>query len=101
MSGELKNWLCKSPWIIANYLRKLIRTHSETSMNISSVEEILVDIPYVERIRDHLHKGWSYANRATDEEFQEKESEYRREWEESSTPTAKTTPSARREGLPT
>jgi hypothetical protein len=70
-------------------------------MNISSVEEILVDIPYVERIRDHLHKGWSYANRATDEEFQEKESEYRREWEESSTPTAKTTPSARREGLPT
>ena len=59
-------------------------------MKISSIEQIPVDIPYKDRVSDHLQKGWGYANRATDEEFQEKESEYRREWEESSPPAVKT-----------
>ena len=39
-------------------------------MKITCIERIAVDIPYQERIREHLQKGWSLGNRATDEEFE-------------------------------
>ena len=34
-------------------------------MKITSIERIDLNIPYFERVREHLQKGWGLANRAT------------------------------------
>ena len=38
-------------------------------MKIAQIEQIPVEIPYMERVRDHLQKGWNFGNRATDDEL--------------------------------
>jgi hypothetical protein len=38
-------------------------------MKITKIEQMRVDIPYLERIRQHLQKGRNLGNRATDEDF--------------------------------
>ena len=60
-------------------------------MKITRIEQIAVNIPYLERVLEHLQKGWGYGNRATDEEFRTNEPQYRKEWEESSPPSVETT----------
>ncbi|MDP6506172.1 MAG: mandelate racemase/muconate lactonizing enzyme family protein, partial [Planctomycetota bacterium] len=59
-------------------------------MRITGIERIDVDVPYLERVREHLQKGWGYGNRATDDEFQADEPKFRKEWENSSPPSEKT-----------
>ena len=59
-------------------------------MKITQIEQIAVEIPYQERVRDHLQKGWNFGNRATDDEFQANRSEHERQWSESSSPTVET-----------
>ena len=59
-------------------------------MKITQIEQIDVEIPYQERVREHLRKGWNLANRVTDDEFQANRSEYERQWRESSPPTVET-----------
>ena len=59
-------------------------------MKITQIEQIAVEIPYLERVREHLRKGWNLANRVTDDEFQANRSEYERQWRESSPPTVET-----------
>ena len=59
-------------------------------MKITQIEHIPVEIPYQERVRDHLQKGWNFGNRATDDELQANRSEFERQWRESSPPTVET-----------
>ena len=59
-------------------------------MRITHIERLDVDIPYAERVREHLHKGWGYANRATDEEFESGREGFLREWRESELPSIRT-----------
>ena len=59
-------------------------------MKITQIEQIPVEIPYMERVRDHLQKGWNFGNRATDDELQANRSEHERQWRESSPPTVET-----------
>ena len=59
-------------------------------MKITQIEQIPVEIPYLERVREHLRKGWNLGNRATDDEFQANRSEFERQWCESSSPTVET-----------
>jgi hypothetical protein len=59
-------------------------------MKITRIERIAVDIPYQERIREHLQKGWSLGNRATDEEFEADSEKFHQEWRDSKPPTVKT-----------
>ncbi len=48
-------------------------------MKIIGIERIGIDMPYKERVREHLQKGWGLGNRSTDEEFErEKEGFYRK-----------------------
>ncbi len=56
-------------------------------MKITHIEHIALHIPYQERIREHLQKGWSLGNRATDEEFEEKKDAFYQEWKASSPPS--------------
>ena len=56
-------------------------------MKITQIERFDLDIPYVERVREHLQKGWGLANRATDDEFQANKEEFLRQWKESSPPS--------------
>ncbi len=58
-------------------------------MKITQIEHIAVHIPYQERVREHLQKGWNLGNRATDEEFQEKKEAFYQEWKNSSPPSVK------------
>ena len=59
-------------------------------MKITQIEQIAVEIPYLERVREHLRKGWNLANRITDDELQANRSEFERQWRESSPPTVET-----------
>ena len=59
-------------------------------MKITQIEQIPVEIPYMERVRDHLQKGWNFGNRATDDELNANRSEHERQWRESSPPTVET-----------
>ena len=59
-------------------------------MKITQIEQIAVDIPYLERVREHLQKGWNLGNRATDDEFQANRGEFERQWRESSPPSVQT-----------
>ena len=59
-------------------------------MKITQIEQIPVEIPYMERVREHLQKGWNFGNRATDDELQANRSEFERQWSESSPPTVET-----------
>ena len=59
-------------------------------MKITQIEQIAVAVPYQERVREHLRKGWNFANRATDDQLQANRSEFEREWRESSPPTVET-----------
>ena len=65
-------------------------TERET-MKVTQIEQIAVDIPYLERVREHLQKGWNLGNRATDEEFQAKSGDFLRQWKTSSPPSVQTT----------
>ncbi len=56
-------------------------------MKITRIEHIALHIPYQERVREHLQKGWNLGNRATDEEFQEKKDEFYQTWKDSSPPS--------------
>ena len=56
-------------------------------MKITQIEQIAVEIPYLERVREHLRKGWNFGNRATDDELQANRSVFERQWRESSPPT--------------
>ncbi len=60
------------------------------TVKITQIEQIAVEVPYMERVREHLRKGWNLANRATDDEFQADRSVFEREWRESSPPTVET-----------
>ena len=60
-------------------------------MKITQIEQIAVDIPYLERVREHLQKGWSLANRATDEEYQAKKEAFLQQWKNSLPPSVQTT----------
>jgi L-alanine-DL-glutamate epimerase-like enolase superfamily enzyme len=62
----------------------------ENLMKITRIEQIAVDIPYLERVREHLQKGWNLGNRATDDEFFANESDFQREWRNSSPPSVET-----------
>ena len=59
-------------------------------MKITRIEQISVDIPYLERVREHLQKGWNLGNRATDDEFFANEADFQREWRNSSPPSVET-----------
>jgi L-alanine-DL-glutamate epimerase-like enolase superfamily enzyme len=59
-------------------------------MKITNIEKITVDIPYLERVREHLQKCWNFANRATDDEFQQNYDEYLKQWQESQPPSVNT-----------
>jgi len=59
-------------------------------MKIKNIERITVDIPYSERIREHLQKCWNFANRATDDEFQQNHDEYLKQWQQSQPPSVNT-----------
>lgn len=59
-------------------------------MKITQIEQIPVEVPYMERVRDHLQKGWNFGNRATDDELEANRSEHERLWRESSPPTVET-----------
>jgi L-alanine-DL-glutamate epimerase-like enolase superfamily enzyme len=62
----------------------------EKIMKISEIEQIAVNVPYLERIREHLRKGWNFGNRATDDELEANRSEFERQWQESSPPSVQT-----------
>lgn len=57
---------------------------------ITRIERIAVDMPYQERVREHLQKGWHLGNRATDEEFAAQRSRFEAEWRASKPPTVRT-----------
>ena len=38
-------------------------------VKITHIEQMHVEIPYLERVRHHLQRGWNLRNRATDEDF--------------------------------
>ena len=38
-------------------------------VKITHIEQMHVEIPYLERVRYHLQRGWNLGNRATDEDF--------------------------------
>ena len=59
-------------------------------MKITNIERMAVEIPYQERIREHLQKGWGLGNRATDEVFAADRERLHREWRDSKPPTVKT-----------
>jgi muconate cycloisomerase len=59
-------------------------------MKITRIERIALDIPYAERVREHLQKGWGLGNRATDEEFAAESERFHQEWRDSKPPTVKT-----------
>ncbi len=59
-------------------------------MKITSIERIDLDIPYVERIQEHLQKGWGLANRATDDEYAADKEKFHREWRAFPTPSVQT-----------
>ena len=59
-------------------------------MKITRIERIAVDIPYHERIREHLHKGWGLGNRATDEEFAAERDRFHEEWRSAKEPRVRT-----------
>jgi len=61
-----------------------------SKLKITNIERITVDIPYSERIREHLQKCWNFANRATDDDFQQNYAEYLKEWNESQPPSVNT-----------
>lgn len=61
------------------------------SLNITRIERVPLDIPYLERVREHLQKGWGLANRATDDEYRAGEEGYIQQWRNSSTPSVRTT----------
>ena len=56
-------------------------------MRITRIERVALHLPYKERVREHLRKGWNLGNRATDEEFEERKDEFHRQWRESSPPS--------------
>ena len=58
-------------------------------MKITKIERMRVDIPYLERIRQHLQKGRNLGNRATDEDFQANQGEYLKQWHASEPPTVR------------
>ena len=60
-------------------------------MRITRIEKIAVHMPYHERVREHLQKGWGLGNRATDEEFEAERDRFYQEWRDSSVPSVKTT----------
>jgi L-rhamnonate dehydratase len=60
-------------------------------MKITDIQSIPLEIPYHERVREHLQKGWSFANRATDEEFNADQASFQRQWRDSSPPSVRTT----------
>ena len=60
------------------------------AVKITQIEQIPVEIPYLERVREHLRKGWNFGNRATDDELQANRSEFERQWHESAPPTVET-----------
>jgi L-alanine-DL-glutamate epimerase-like enolase superfamily enzyme len=60
-------------------------------MKISRIESIALDIPYQEHVREPLRKGWSYANRATDEEFAADAEGLLATWKAATAPSVKTT----------
>ena len=60
------------------------------NMKITQIEQIAVDVPYLDRVREHLQKGWNFANAITDDEFQANKSEFERQWRESSLPSVET-----------
>ena len=59
-------------------------------MRITRIEQIAIHMPYHERIREHLHKGWGLANRATDDEFEAERDRFHQEWRDESVPSIKT-----------
>jgi len=59
-------------------------------MKVTNIEKVTVDIPYLERVREHLQKCWNFANRATDDEFQQNHDAYLKEWRESQPPSVNT-----------
>ena len=59
-------------------------------MKIARIERIALEIPYAERVREHLRKGWGLGNRATDEEFAADSERFHQQWRDSKPPTVKT-----------
>ena len=59
-------------------------------MKITSIERIDLDIPYFERVREHLQKGWGLANRATDDEYAADKEKFQQQWRDSSPPSVTT-----------
>jgi hypothetical protein len=55
-----------------------------------SIERIDLDIPYFERVREHLQKGWGLANRATDDEYAADKEKFQQQWRDSSPPSVTT-----------
>ena len=55
-------------------------------MRITDIDAIPVEVPYHERIREYLRKGWGFANRATDQEFKEHREVFEAEWSRSTPP---------------
>ena len=61
-----------------------------SNLKITKIDRVTVDIPYLERISEHLQKCWNFANRATDDDFQQNYAEYLKEWNESQPPSVNT-----------
>jgi L-alanine-DL-glutamate epimerase-like enolase superfamily enzyme len=59
-------------------------------MKIARIERIALEIPYAERVQEHLRKGWGLGNRATDEEFAADSERFHQQWRDSKLPTVKT-----------
>ena len=59
-------------------------------MKITRIERIALEMPYAERVQEHLRKGWGLGNRATDEEFAADSERFHQQWRDSKPPTAKT-----------
>lgn len=55
-------------------------------MRITDIDVIPVEVPYHERIREYLQKGWGFANRATDQQFKEHREVFEAEWRRSVPP---------------
>ena len=55
-------------------------------MRIARIDRIAIDMPYQERVVEHLRKGWGLGNRATDEEFAAERERFEREFHESKPP---------------
>ena len=58
-------------------------------MKIKQIERIDVDVPYKERVREHLQRGWGLGNRATDEEFAADRERFEKELREYPTPSSR------------